>query len=129
VRNLLSKLCFQIQNSTCTATPGDSKIVLWCTIGLLIVTYVIIGGFILYDLFPHGVLAASRLKFRVDAAIGGGASARERERDQDLRNKESKAKEKMLKQLRSYAGLVFNKSFASKMAESMRTLDIFPSDG
>jgi len=35
-------------------TPGDSKVVLWSTIGLLVGTYVVVAAFIMYDLFPHG---------------------------------------------------------------------------
>ena len=95
---------------------GDSKLVLWCTIVLLVSTYVIIGAFILYDLFPHGVRVASELKYRVDSAISGKESATERaerERERALLVKERQTREKMLRRLRGYAGLMFNKAGSS----------------
>ena len=108
-------------------TSRDSSIVLWFTVSLVVITYLIIFFFVFFDLFPYGVKVAESFKFWLQARrSASGETAEDAEASYRARQRWRRARTLVLRRVRGNARLLFQKEFAVKLTKAVHDFKLFP---
>ena len=106
-------------------TPGDSRIVLWSTVILIILAHFTIAMFVIYDLFPYGMKAIGKMKLKMsclsllrEQTVESGTTACEK--DLIAQQQTLKMRSLLMRRIGGNARQVFRKDVALNFVKSVR---------